>query len=456
MFIISNGRPSPNVDIYVPSNAPRGKQFVKLVKTVNVMDPISNFFLWCAGVSTRVIYPIDIDHNKYVALGILVFLTGVLASLAGGVAVYFVVSDRQLAIAFGIFWGFVVFSIDRFIIMTVKKQGDPMREFFQILPRIVLSVLISLIISKPLEMIIFEKEISAKISEQSNIKANAHLLILNEQFGIEEATKALAEVEAIIESRNQEFIDEFKGRSGGDKGVGPQAREIKEMIAALLRDKKVTEDHLYELQSKVDYELEKFKNNYESGGILRKLEALEFIADDSTQMAWAIWFITAFFIVLETGPVISKLLMARSAYDGNLDAEEASFQDKAQIELQFYKKLWQTVNIVREDEMKDIVSKWKTTKEGSVKQLFERLKAQLTDFRMGGRQSTDQPENKSKKSNWLVEHLRSWLIGGALSLIVVGTSYLITGSWDKSGLNGVGFFLVSLLIKNEKSNSNLP
>ena len=70
------------------------------------------------------------------------------------------------AIAFGIIWGLVIFNLDRFIVSTLRKDELFWNEFKLVLPRLVLAVILAIVISKPLELKIFEKEIAQKVEEQ--------------------------------------------------------------------------------------------------------------------------------------------------------------------------------------------------------------------------------------------------------------------------------------------------
>ena len=142
------------------------------------MDPISRFFLWCAGISQRVMDGIDIDYSKYVGLGATIFSTWVLASVSGGYAFYFVFKEQKIAIAFGVMWGLVIFNFDRFIIMTIKKRASFFEELLQMSPRILLAILIGLVISKPLEMKIFESEIKTEITKMSVTRADGGVALL--------------------------------------------------------------------------------------------------------------------------------------------------------------------------------------------------------------------------------------------------------------------------------------
>src|SRR5690606_27869306 len=99
------------------------------------------------------------EQTKYAGIGATVFFTAVMAFIAGSYALYTVFDSALPAIAFGLVWGLLIFNLDRYIVSTMRKREKFGSEFLQALPRIVLAIIIAIVISKPLEIKIFEKEI---------------------------------------------------------------------------------------------------------------------------------------------------------------------------------------------------------------------------------------------------------------------------------------------------------
>ena len=63
----------------------------------------------------------------------------------------------------GIFWGGLVFNLDRFLVSTMKKSKGRLKEVIQIFPRLLLAIFLAIVISKPLELKIFEQEVNEKL-----------------------------------------------------------------------------------------------------------------------------------------------------------------------------------------------------------------------------------------------------------------------------------------------------
>lgn len=130
------------------------------------------------------------EVNKFTAVGATVVLTAVLATLSGGYAFNFVFDNVFLSLIFGVFWGIVIYNLDRYIVMSLRKgksqklseivkETDPVKKrsmiydkistFFNTLfmasPRIVIALVIALSVSKPLELRLFNNTIERELGK---------------------------------------------------------------------------------------------------------------------------------------------------------------------------------------------------------------------------------------------------------------------------------------------------
>ena len=122
---------------------------------------IRRFFVLCSGADATLLDTCSHgEQNKYAGIGATVFFTAVMAFIAGAYALYTVFDNVYTAVFFGLIWGLLIFNLDRFIVSTIKKRDSFGNELLQATPRIILAVIIAVVISKPLEMKIFEKEIN--------------------------------------------------------------------------------------------------------------------------------------------------------------------------------------------------------------------------------------------------------------------------------------------------------
>jgi hypothetical protein len=95
------------------------------------------------------------------------FLPLCLHRLSGGYAMYFVFSGNAFAVGFAILvrllWGTAIFNMDRYIVSSINKEGSTNQQILQASPRILLAIMIGIVISRPLELKIFDKEIRQKL-----------------------------------------------------------------------------------------------------------------------------------------------------------------------------------------------------------------------------------------------------------------------------------------------------
>lgn len=138
------------------------------------MNKINKFLWWCAGANISILEKCPTDHSKYFGIGGTILFTALMASFAGGYAFYTAFDNTILALCFGIFWGLLIFNLDRYIVSSAGKGDGTVKitkeEFSNALPRLVLAIFIGAVIATPLELKIFEREINVEIDEIKNEK----------------------------------------------------------------------------------------------------------------------------------------------------------------------------------------------------------------------------------------------------------------------------------------------
>lgn len=150
---------------------------------MNKPSLIQRFFLLCSGANKQIIYQCPTEWNKYSGIGATIFFTGILASISGGYALYTIFRDTEhaliYAILFGVLWGFVILNLDRFIVSSIKKEGNFRRELLFSLPRFILAIIISVVIAKPLEVRLFDSRIQQQILEDKRSKLEEEKLAID-------------------------------------------------------------------------------------------------------------------------------------------------------------------------------------------------------------------------------------------------------------------------------------
>ena len=89
------------------------------------MTHLNNLLWLCSGVSRPLLKRCPTEASKYAGIGGTILFTGVFASLASGYALFTVFDSITYSIVFAVLWGAMVFNIDRYIVVSMKKSSDP-------------------------------------------------------------------------------------------------------------------------------------------------------------------------------------------------------------------------------------------------------------------------------------------------------------------------------------------
>jgi hypothetical protein len=249
-------------------------------------------------------------------------------------------------VPFGLVWGLMIFNLDRYIVLSMKSYGKWYRDLLVALPRVAMAILLALVISKPLEMKIFEKEIQAELvqMEQEVFKQQEDRVKDRFQAQAEETKAQIAALKAEITAKTSArdtltklAVQEADGTGGSKKkNLGPIYRakraeadqanaELVALIAAnqpLILEK---EQVLQELEKTVSTEkssLQRARYN----GLAARMEALSRLSQKSEAMLIASMFIMLLFVAIETAPILVKLISYRSPYDYLLHEHEHVFE----------------------------------------------------------------------------------------------------------------------------------
>lgn len=310
------------------------------------MKNVQDFFLFCSGVDAGVLEKCPTDRNKYAGIGATVFFTGVMAFVSSGYALYTVFDNGWLAIAFGVVWGLMIFNLDRYIVMSMKRNGHWGRDFLVAFPRFLLAILLAVVISKPLELKVFEKEIRAEmvqmeqeVFKQQEDRVNARYL---EQIAAIRGQVQTIKSEILLktatrDSLSKNAVQEADGTGGSrKKNLGPIYLAKKaaadqaqlELNAFLLENQpliRAKELALEQLETSAQTDIAQLdRGRYD--GFAARLDALSRLTDRSLAIFYASIFITLLFIAIETSPILVKLIAYRSPYDYELHQQEHVFE----------------------------------------------------------------------------------------------------------------------------------
>jgi hypothetical protein len=304
------------------------------------------------------------DQVKYMTLGGVIFATSFMAAMSGGYAFYTIFSPRSFgvedttvftdvvyySIVFGLFWGIMIFNLDRFIVSSTGK-GDgteeiTWKEFKGAIPRIIMGTIIAITISKPVEIRMFKTEIDVKLYENQLIAQKRCQELINTIYD-ERIKKVEIEIDKIgLEKENiQNKISKLNServiisptipgtlyRPADENGIrqpysGPVPNplfksldnEVKRMNKELDKidmlnsgrnaSKTAEKDSLLIRKGAIDIECEVQAKKLD--GLLERIKLADEVAG-----VWISLFITLLFMAIELTPIFFKLMLVKSPYD---------------------------------------------------------------------------------------------------------------------------------------------
>ncbi|MBT8252359.1 MAG: DUF4407 domain-containing protein, partial [Bacteroidia bacterium] len=300
---------------------------------------LKQFFIICSGSDTKILESCSIgEQNKYAGIGATVFFTAFMAFIAASYALYTVFDNLAASIFFGFIWGLLIFNLDRYIVSTIKKTGNVLDELVQATPRILLAVIIAVVISKPLELKIFEKEINQVLLEQKNdfTLANKEQIALQYTPGIDELKEQNTALQQAIDVKEAEvndlyetYISEAEGRAGTMLlGKGPVYKEKREKHDALLAELQALKENNKSKMEANDAQMLLLNSQYDqqvqtSQPIIDNFDGLMARVNALGKLPWLpSFFIFLLFLAIETSPVFAKLLSPRGEYDFKFNEAE--------------------------------------------------------------------------------------------------------------------------------------
>jgi hypothetical protein len=339
-----------------------------------------NEFLWmCSGADRAVLRQCPTDWAKYAGTGGTILFTALMAAISGAYALNFVFDSLYYAIPFGIFWGALIFNLDRFMVNTMYSDGKHTISKEEIkggMPRIVLAIFLGVVISTPIEMKIFDDTISenlptvkAKANEKFNgqkAEFEVHKTALidrkdsvsrelsNQQAGTPETIKALEKAKNELNEINDKLYKEIYGTGVTKKaGIGPASqelqkqqafkqREVNQLEAKAEREAVELRTIIKENRDRLQHELEQIDSElqYVQGQINEinasksstteglkhfsaQLEALYIGTSwsESPTLCIARLMVMLLFVAIEVIPTLFKMMVSFGPYDNYLNAE---------------------------------------------------------------------------------------------------------------------------------------
>ena len=302
---------------------------------------LKQFFIICSGADTDILEQCSKgEQNKYAGIGATVFFTALMAFIAASYALYTVFDNYFTSVGFGLIWGLLIFNLDRYIVSTIKKTGRFLNELLQATPRIMLAVIIAIVISKPLELKIFEKEINQVLLEQKNDLTLANQNQILAQFNpnitaletdVKNLENEVINKEAEVNALYNTYIAEAEGTAGTNRlGKGPVYKEKREKHDTLLAELQQLKLENKTKTGNLEQQIATLKTNYQlqvdtTQPVINNFDGLMARVNALGTLSWIpSFFIFLLFLAIETSPIFAKLLSPKGPYDFKLEDLETA------------------------------------------------------------------------------------------------------------------------------------
>lgn len=342
------------------------KRLIKFTAT-----KLENFFLWSSGANLEILNQVPTEKSKYFGIGGTIIFTALMASFAGGYAFFTAFKSTFLSVPFGIFWGCLIFNLDRYIVASFGvgdgKKTISKQELIEGAPRLAMAIVLGFVISTPLELKLFEKEINAKIDAdisvvKTDIVNNATndpqiISLKSEKTKIENdilnRQSIIDQKKTFWEQSERDKNDEWNtGKFSGKVGKGGYYEDLKKKADNAEVDYHKKELEFSELNTKSYERIRQIDNNIsiredelrsdianqqtiqsQNDGLLARLSALSALTSKEWTLFFTKWLITILFIFIEIAPILFKMMTERGPYDDIVD--RIKYETKVrQLELQ--------------------------------------------------------------------------------------------------------------------------
>jgi hypothetical protein len=306
------------------------------------VERVKRFFWLCSGSNIALLEKIPTEGSKYAGIGATIFFTGIFASMAATYAINTFFDNLIVSSIIGIIWGAMIFNLDRYIVSSMRKSESWKKEWGMALPRLALAILISLVIARPLELKIFEKEINSELVTmneeiirlqrdsinnyyrnevsilQKEIDTLTTSIVSKEQLRNELRSIARQEADGTGGSMQRNPGPIYKVKKAQADQVEIELNELRNTSEPLIAKRRARQLELQEINARKTASI----SDPDYTGFAARLEALGRLTQGSSTLWLANLFIIFLFIAIETAPVFVKLISSRGPYDHQLASIE--------------------------------------------------------------------------------------------------------------------------------------
>lgn len=302
------------------------------------MNPVARLLLYLSKTDRRLVKLCsDTTYMTQVGNGVFVLIVGVFAFISSSYALRVTLGDSPVVYAAAAVYGVLIMFIDREIVSATSKTRG------MIATRLLLAIFIGLVVSVPIELKLFEKQIAQEQKRIENDDNAPHLATkqqaetrFRDRIVTQEALIQRLDAEAVqLQNRlTNELLRADQQIQGVDPGTGrpgegPVFRRLKEQIAENERRLTQARGELENLKAAERDELIRLDREYadravpHADDLLSRYVALGSLKQNPKQGgdAWVMaWGVRLLLIMLELTPALIKILQEENEYDAVVQA----------------------------------------------------------------------------------------------------------------------------------------
>lgn len=312
-----------------------------------------------SGVRIDLLKQAPTDEGFFCGLGMTVIFTGALAVLTSSFALAILLdSTVQDVLLLGLFWGALVFNLDRLIVGGGSASEGGFKKLLGFLIRLTLAAVIGFSLAEPMLLRIFDKEIAGVIDEENRQDCNE---VGESRVRDLEAKKSERRAELVPlredvtrykDAYNKEIVGTGDTRQ---RGIGPEARRLQglkeDAEAALRRREAELRGPLRDIDNSIagtkrDFSGKDLPSDCDrfvaDDGLIERFSALHSVESEKGGARLIAWAIRIIALVVDIIPVLLKTLDSlgsrKRPYYVLLDVEEEDVRSVAKIDLDAFER----------------------------------------------------------------------------------------------------------------------
>jgi hypothetical protein len=298
-------------------------------------EKLAQFVWWSSGADPRILMQVPQGaRTLYTSLGVTVIITVLLEALAFAYFAYLFLSAPLWALVTGIVWGSAVFSLDRALLSMSGRLFSRLRAFLQSLPRLIMIIGTSIVLSITLSLGVFRKDVSAYLRDQRDTSVReTEGLLAARQSDITQLNRQLRDAESLAQVSFDAYVDEISGTgTSRTRGVGPVARLKKERYEQAQAELRRLRPELYNAIRTNQVEIAKLTERRQAllrqpvtVDILSQLGALKHLSNQHGIVLATQLLIFILLFLIDSAPFWMRLLRPDNIVDQITRLEEAAF-----------------------------------------------------------------------------------------------------------------------------------